>query len=35
MGGLHPKPHVGAAAECFSKRTAISGVTVLLPLMTL
>jgi hypothetical protein len=33
--GLHRKPHVGAAAECFSKGTAISGVTALPPLTTL
>lgn len=35
LGGLHPKPHVGAAAKRASKRTAISGVTALLPLMAL
>jgi hypothetical protein len=32
---LHPQPHVGAAAESLSKRSAISGVTALLPRITL
>lgn len=35
VGRLHPQPHVSAAANPFSKRTAISGVTALLPPMTL
>jgi hypothetical protein len=32
---LHSQPHIGAAAEAFSKRSAISGVTAHLPCITL
>jgi hypothetical protein len=35
MVDLHPQPHIGGPTEGFFERSAISGVTPRLPLMTL
>jgi hypothetical protein len=35
VGGLHPQPHIGSAAEHLLEAHGHSGVTALLPLMAL